>query len=81
MVCVEPYSNSRPREAWIQCQTCNKWSHEHCTSVPKMAFTDSDEGEISFKPKTQNYMSICNCQFAPKEESLPSHMQEGLDGV
>ena len=35
LVCVEPYSNSRPREAWIQCQTCKKWSHEDCTSIPK----------------------------------------------
>ena len=35
LVCVEPYSNSRPREPWIQCQTCKKWSHEECTNVAK----------------------------------------------
>ena len=35
LVCVEPYSNSRPRESWIQCFECKKWSHEDCTNVPK----------------------------------------------
>ena len=31
LVCVEPYSNSRPKERWIQCITCNGWSHAECT--------------------------------------------------
>ena len=30
LICVEPYSNSRPREKWIQCSTCRGWSHEEC---------------------------------------------------
>ena len=30
LVCVEPYSNSKPGEEWIQCVVCNRWSHKAC---------------------------------------------------
>ena len=36
LICVEPYSNSRPKESWIQCSTCRKWSHANCLSNPKV---------------------------------------------
>ena len=32
LICVEPYSNSKPREKWVQCLTCKEWAHEACTS-------------------------------------------------
>lgn len=31
LVCVAPYSESRPREKWIQCSDCRRWAHEECT--------------------------------------------------
>ena len=33
LVCVEPYSNSRPREKWIQCSECKGWAHIECSST------------------------------------------------
>ncbi|KAH3736339.1 hypothetical protein DPMN_042902 [Dreissena polymorpha] len=35
LICVEPYSNSRSREKWIQCVACKYWAHEECTAVSK----------------------------------------------
>lgn len=32
LYCTEPYSNSRPKEKWIQCTKCNLWAHEECTA-------------------------------------------------
>ena len=32
LVCSEPFSNSKSREKWVQCQMCKKWVHEQCTS-------------------------------------------------
>lgn len=31
LVCVEPYSNSRSKEEWVQCTTCRGWAHKECT--------------------------------------------------
>lgn len=31
LVCLEPFSNSKSREKWVQCMICNGWSHEACT--------------------------------------------------
>ena len=32
LVCLSPYSASKSREVWIQCQECKLWAHEACTS-------------------------------------------------
>jgi len=29
--CLEPYSNSRAKEKWVQCLECHNWAHEACT--------------------------------------------------
>ncbi|GBP22161.1 hypothetical protein EVAR_10671_1 [Eumeta japonica] len=31
LVCLSPYSTSKSREVWIQCQDCKLWAHEACT--------------------------------------------------
>lgn len=31
LVCLSPYSASKSREVWIQCQDCKLWAHEACT--------------------------------------------------
>lgn len=31
LVCLNPYSESRSREVWVQCLRCKFWSHEACT--------------------------------------------------
>lgn len=31
VVCMEPYSASRPNETWVQCTECKMWAHEECT--------------------------------------------------
>lgn len=31
LVCLSPYSASRSREVWVQCQDCKLWAHEECT--------------------------------------------------
>ena len=28
LVCMEPYSNSRPGENWVQCASCKLWAHD-----------------------------------------------------
>ena len=35
LICVEPYSNSKSREKWIQCIACKDWAHEECTAVSR----------------------------------------------
>lgn len=30
LVCMEPYTNSKAGEQWIQCVMCKGWSHEEC---------------------------------------------------
>jgi len=37
LVRVEPYSNSRPKEVWVQCTSCKMWAHELCTSRDSLA--------------------------------------------
>ncbi|XP_071945228.1 uncharacterized protein [Antedon mediterranea] len=32
LVCMEPYSNSRSKEVWVQCLDCKMWAHEDCTT-------------------------------------------------
>lgn len=29
--CLEPYSNSRAKEKWVQCLECKNWAHDACT--------------------------------------------------
>lgn len=31
LCCLEPFTNSRPNEKWVQCINCKGWSHEDCT--------------------------------------------------
>ena len=31
LVCGEPFSSSKSRGKWVQCQMCKKWAHEQCT--------------------------------------------------
>lgn len=31
LVCMEPFSKSKPQEVWIQCRMCKLWAHECCT--------------------------------------------------
>ena len=31
LVCAESYASSLPKERWVQCESCMKWSHEQCT--------------------------------------------------
>lgn len=31
VVCLSSYSESRPKEVWIQCSQCKLWAHEACT--------------------------------------------------
>ena len=30
LVCMEPFSNSKAREKWVQCATCEMWAHDAC---------------------------------------------------
>lgn len=31
LVCIEPYSSSKPGEIWVKCIKCQLWAHEACT--------------------------------------------------
>ena len=31
LVCIEPFSNSRLKETWLQCVMCKNWAHKECT--------------------------------------------------
>lgn len=33
--CMEPWSHSRAKEWWLQCQTCRQWCHAECIGLPK----------------------------------------------
>ena len=30
LVCMDPYSNSKSKEIWVQCFSCKNWAHEKC---------------------------------------------------
>lgn len=30
--CLEPYSNSKSKEKWVECLECKAWAHEACTA-------------------------------------------------
>ena len=33
IICSDSYSNSAPREIWLQCHNCKGWAHEACTDA------------------------------------------------
>ena len=33
IVCFDSYSNSAPREIWLQCHSCKGWANEACTNA------------------------------------------------
>ncbi|CAH2101236.1 unnamed protein product [Euphydryas editha] len=35
--CMDPWSHSRSREWWLQCQACRAWCHAECIGLPKTA--------------------------------------------
>lgn len=45
MICTQLYSNSRSREAWIQCRRCKYWSHEACAKTKFTAYYTCDNCE------------------------------------
>ena len=38
IICIEPYSNSRPGEKWVKCALCEHWAHEQCTEIGSRNF-------------------------------------------
>lgn len=30
LICCDSYSNSRPREEWVECVMCKNWAHLQC---------------------------------------------------
>ncbi|CAH2013177.1 unnamed protein product, partial [Acanthoscelides obtectus] len=47
LCCLEPYSNTRAKEKWVQCLECKNWAHEACTG-----------GELSYVSPT--FLSYIN---------------------
>ena len=33
--CDELYSESRPKDMWVRCTTCNIWAHDECEGIRK----------------------------------------------
>ena len=53
LVCVEPYSNSRPGEQWIRCSACERWAHEACINSDGAGLfvcqnCDSDDSDFAY---------------------------------
>ncbi|CAI5650280.1 unnamed protein product [Oreochromis niloticus] len=46
LVCVEPFSNSRPKETWVKCVKCNKWAHDACTSGQAIYVCQNCDSEV-----------------------------------
>lgn len=38
LICSEPYSNSKSKEVWIQCNICEQWAHKLCTNYNSGVF-------------------------------------------
>lgn len=39
IICLAPFSQSKPGEEWIQCQECKKWAHTKCANSPDKFYT------------------------------------------
>jgi len=54
LVCMEPFSNSRSKEVWIQCTSCKMWAHELCTARDSLAnmfyVCDNCESDSDMEP-------------------------------
>lgn len=37
LYCNDLFSRSKSKEAWLQCQLCQKWAHADCAGVPRKA--------------------------------------------
>lgn len=49
LVCVEPFSKSRPKETWVKCVKCNNWAHDACTSGKAIYVCQNcDSGDESY---------------------------------
>uniref|UniRef100_A0A8C1PNS3 Uncharacterized protein n=1 Tax=Cyprinus carpio TaxID=7962 RepID=A0A8C1PNS3_CYPCA len=49
LVCVEPFSKSRPKETWVKCVKCNNWAHDACTSGQAIYVCQNcDSGDESY---------------------------------
>lgn len=35
LYCNDLFSRSKSKEAWLQCQVCEKWAHAECAGVQK----------------------------------------------
>ena len=31
LICLEPFSESKPGQDWVQCVSCKKWAHIECS--------------------------------------------------
>lgn len=36
LICLKPYSQSKPGQDWIQCISCKKWAHIECGKDSKL---------------------------------------------
>ncbi|XKL61683.1 hypothetical protein PGB90_001516 [Kerria lacca] len=56
LICMEPYSNSRPNKTCIQCTKCKWWAHEECTNDEAHSYkyicdNCNSDADMSFKQR------------------------------
>ena len=59
LICGEPFSNSKPRERWVQCAVCKNWAHDSVRQATQVSFVRT----VTLTRTKRNRSSIRHCEI------------------